>query len=240
MGILGTFLGLGWLGGNLFKDYTRKSKIDDYYNNCVREPEDRIYMRNGKYYDRVTGKQVICFYIKDEEIGGTAKVWAAVGCYAPGVYVYNETRDRWERENEEWKEKIESAQKENNEKWLKEAEEQGRRFAKCILPYRPGIRKVCEGYIDRMYTGNLELYYMAAYDGMKKTVRTAEFKSGRWIDIGGFATDPFFHIVSAGIDDEYDDPEEIKEFMDGIMKRNKEKENAWKKSCERRRNEKKK
>ena len=148
MGIFGTFLALGWIGGNLIKESFDQKRIDKAANDSMHD--DRIYMKNGKWYDSVTGKRVMDSYIKDPVTGGVSQVWVDVYGKSNGDYVYNRGRTKWEKENEEWKAIIEKAQAERDPGYLKEAEENGLRFAKCVLPYRPGIRLIQEGYIDRM------------------------------------------------------------------------------------------
>ena len=186
MGIFGTFLALGWIGGNLIKESFDQKRIDKAANDNMHD--DRIYMKNGKWYDSVTGKRVMDSYIKDPVTGGTSQVWVDVYGKFDDGYVYNRTRTKWEKENEEWKAIIEKAQAERDPVYLREAEEKELRFAKCVLPYRPGIRVIQEGYFDRMENvceGKERIYYTPHFHSMKPM----EFNHNHmWV--GGYGLHP--------------------------------------------------
>jgi hypothetical protein len=187
MGIFGTFLALGWLGGNLINDSIKQSKLDRSYNE--QHKGERIYSYGGKYYDRETGKRVTSRIIKDPVSGLTSTVW--VNLYGDDTIVYNEGRHNWKTENDAWKAKIEAEQMKKNPQFLREAEENGLRFAKYILPYRPGIRIVQEGYIDRMEEvkeGKERQYYMGEYHMGKTILRRVQFEHNRWKPANGYCT----------------------------------------------------
>lgn len=207
MGVFGAFLAFGWIGGNIVKESIDRTKMDNDFNE--RHKEDRIYMRNGKYYDNVTGKRVTDSFIKDPIMGTTARVWSVVGDYKPGDWLYNETRDKWEKENKIWKEKIEAEQAEKNPVYLKEAEENKKRFAKYVLPYRPGIRRIYEGYIDRLEEPDNKgerKYYMPEGFGSCSYMREMEFNHNHmWVNsrCGEIPQRVSNSYVNATIDDEY-------------------------------------
>lgn len=208
MGILGTFLSLGWIGGNLIHDSIKTAQIDQSYNN--QHQGERIFSHGGKYYDRETGKRVTSRIIKDPVTGLTSTVW--VNLYGDDTIVYNQGRHKWEMENEMWKKKIEAAQAEKNPQYLKEAEENGLRFAKYILPYRPGIRIVQEGYIDRMEEvkeGEERHYYQGEYHFGEYNLRRVEFKHNWWKAGHWLCKSSVYVLLDATTTDKYFTKEEL-------------------------------
>jgi len=144
MGILGAFLAVGWLGGNLAKDATKTAKITPAMNASL---PDRIEWRNGNYYDTVTGKRVRREFFTDPITGiknTTAWVNAKTGCV-----IYVPSREKYFEEQEVAKKEIERLKAEKDAVWLQEAIDNNDRFAKVILPFRDGVCNVAEGYYDR-------------------------------------------------------------------------------------------
>ena len=128
-----------------------------------------------------------------------------------GTIVYNEGRRNWETENDAWKVKIEAEQMKKNPQFLREAEENGLRFAKYILPYRSGIRIVQEGYIDRMEEvkeGKERQYYMGEYHMGKTILRRVQFEHNRWKPANGYCT-YIYGMVPAYTTEKYLTKEEV-------------------------------
>ena len=208
MGIFGTFLALGWIGSNLIKEGFDQRKLDKQYNDSHKD--SRIYQRDGKYYDSVTGKRVIETYRNDRETGKTFKVWQDLYDYNPDHFVYEEGREKWNKDNDEWDSKIKAIQLEKNPVYLREAEENNLRFAKYVLPHTPGSHLVQEGYIDRLEKVNNEserTFYLPEREyRMNYLMRSARVNHNNvWASDGGYLCYKPYGGIFAYLDDKYEE-----------------------------------
>lgn len=206
MGLFFRFIALGCFGGSIIKDKINTNKDDRLYNKSHKE--SRIYQRNGKYYDSVTGKRVISHYIKDPVSGETSKIWKDLYDHNQEHIIYNEGRERWNNENNKWKQMIEEARSIKNPIYLQEAEEQNLRFAKCVLPYFDGARIIAEGYIDRLEKinpGKERKYYFAErYHNWKYCMRSIHVGPNKmWTKKDGFLCYKPLGGTFAYLDDKY-------------------------------------
>lgn len=176
MGVLGTFLSFGWIGGNLVKEGIDNIKIEDSINKTLPK---RILYKNGKYYDCVTGKQVMR-YFGDDNVTNKRSVekWLDI---KTGEEIYIPSRDGFFESQKRIRNQIEELSNSMNCVWLDEAVENNLRYAKAVLPYNVGIKEVQLGYTDRHDTENGKYYLSKStlcskYSEMYGIV----FKNGLW------------------------------------------------------------
>ena len=192
MGILGTFLAFGWLGGNLIKESINENKNMFAVN-------DRIYSKGAHYYDSITQRRVVRRFEERKCYGG--ELIAAWYDAKTGWPVYCQA----EEDSKNCKKEIEIMKEIRDAAWMKEAEEKKLRFAKVVLPYKPCLRKVTIGYIDRMdpNSGKDDNYII-----MKNNIMYhAKYENGSYK--GSYACDSKWHLQSfAHPDDEYFESDE--------------------------------
>lgn len=179
MGILGAFLAVGWLGGNLVKDATKTAKVTPAMNAGL---PDRIEWRNGNYYDTVTGKRVRRDFFNDPITGiKNTEMWVNA---KTGSVIYVPSREKYASEQDKIKREIEEAKAENDAVWLQEAIDNNLRFAKVIIPYKEGVKEVKQGYFDRKQIVEREedrKYYVTwSTPYFYNMIYTVTLKSGYW------------------------------------------------------------
>lgn len=176
MGVLGTFLSFGWMSGNLIKDSIDNMITEENINKMLPK---RIMYKNGKYYDCITGKQVMRYFGDDAMTGEKSiEKWLDI---KTGEEIYIPSRDCFFESQKEIKMKIKELEDNLNPIWLNDAVTNNLRYAKAVLPYNNGIKEVQFGYIDR-YDVDENKYYLSKpilythYSGIYGVV----FKNGLW------------------------------------------------------------
>lgn len=178
MGVIGTFLSLGWIGGNLIKDAISNAEVGANVNKIL---GPQIEYRNGNYYSTRTGRRVFKTFETDYVTGEIWETWVDAKTQ---IEVYSPGREKFEEKQKKVIEEINKAKDEKDAIWLQEAIDNNRRYAKVILPYKPGATRVEEGYIDRKEktSGSPRKYYVTWPDVVthKMMIYEGVFRNGYW------------------------------------------------------------
>lgn len=178
MSVIGTFLSLGWIGGNLIKDAISNAEVTSNANKIL---GPQIEYRNGKYYSTRTGRRVIKTFETDYVTGEVWGIWVDAKTQTE---IYSPGREKFEEKQKKVIEEINKAKDEKDAIWLQEAIDNNRRYAKVILPYKAGATGVEEGYIDRKEktNGATRKYYVTWPDVVthKMMIYEAVFRNGYW------------------------------------------------------------
>lgn len=178
MSVIGTFLSLGWIGGNLIKDAISNAEVGANVNKIL---GPQIEYRNGNYYSTRTGRRVFKTFETDYVTGEVWETWVDAKTQTE---VYSPGREKYEEEQKKVRADINKAKAEKDAIWLQEAIDNNLRYAKVILPYQEGTTIIKEGYIDRKEKadGTPRKYYVTWPDAATHNMMIYEavFRNGFW------------------------------------------------------------